>query len=59
MSGETLHFSFDDVNRVVRHGGAETGEATSTEVAQPLDSDVLRQFAVGIFEHNEAYSLVG
>jgi len=54
-----LHFGFDNINGVVSHGGAETGKSSRDKIAQPLDGDVLGQLVVGVFEHNEADSLVG
>ena len=40
---KALHLSFDDVDRVVCHGGAETGKRARKKIDHHLDSDVLRE----------------
>jgi hypothetical protein len=54
-----LHLSLHDVDWVVCHGRAETSEDTGGEVNNDLDAAVLVQVVLGIFEDDEADTLVG
>ena len=55
---ETLHLSLDDVDRVVCHGGAETGKRARKEIDQDLDRDVVSENFLGVRKHDESYTLV-
>ena len=57
-SVQTLHVRLDHVDGVVRHAGAEAGNAAGQEVREPLLFDVLPEEIVCVLINQEANSLV-
>jgi len=56
---DTLHFGLDNIDRVVKHGRAETSEATSHKITKNFSLNVGLQEFLGIFEYHKTNTLVG
>jgi len=54
----SLHLSLDDIDGVVEHGGAETGETTSKQVNDNLVWNVVAKNLLGVSEDEETDTLV-
>lgn len=55
---DALHLGLHNIDGVVGHGGAESGEATRQEVNGDLDGDVVGKSLLGVLKHDESHTLV-
>jgi len=54
----SLHAGLDDVDGVVEHGGAESCKRTRSKIDDDFPVSVFRESFLGIFKHDETYTLV-
>ena len=59
MGIDALHLGFDNINRIVKHCGAEACKSTSNQVADYFLADVLVELFGGVSVNDKPYSLVG
>ena len=58
VSVDALHLGLDDVDGVVRHGRAETGEGTGEQIDDDLVGDGIAKSLLCVLEHDESNALV-
>ena len=56
---KSLHLGLHNIDRVVEHGRAEPGKGSRAQINDNLVWDVATQEILGVFEDDEADSLVG
>jgi len=59
MSIESLHFCFDDVNRVVSHARAESSKHSSDHISAGFEVDIAAQPVCSVSVDDKSHSLVG
>ena len=55
---DALHLSFDYINRVISHAGAETCEGTGEQIDGYLIRDDFAQLLLCVLKHDESHALI-